>query len=452
MRFYRRLTFGLFAVIAVTMAALHAPGQMSVDSVTALYEGLTGAAVGWGPTFFAAFLAWLGGSVVGTSMFIAINCYVTYGCFATLLTSRRAKAVPRWQLLTAFVLALNPLFMFYVGIIWKDVMLATFAMVAATFMLLAVDREGRARYLLLAGVLLAVTSLALIRQQGFLVAIPFAVVAAWLMVKTLRSALPGRAIVFFTCIGLVAGACLILESLSNQTVKSAAASQVSVGLSTVRAYDIAGMINYAKPGDAAGWADAPAAVQAKIKSSYSPERIDTIWHEPLIRNYFNSLSAKQYSLIWERGIEHDPKAYLEHRISAFMSLLGLRSIERCVPAYWGVAGIPEQVAALSLREEMDARARVIGRTSLELHETPVFRNWFYVLILLVSTAFVVLRTRGEQRLAAGGIAIAAWLYLFSFMPTTIACDFRYLYPVAGLSTILCLFLLTHVPLARRVIA
>ncbi len=452
MQVCRRLTFGVFAAIAVMLAAFHAPGQMSVDSVAALYEGVTGRAVGWGPTFFSAFLAWLGGSVVGSSVFIAINCYLTYGCFAVLLTNRRDRVVPRWQVFVAFVLTLNPLFMFYVGIIWKDVMLTTFAMVAGTFMLLAANREGRTRYLLLAGAVLAIASLTLIRQQGFLVAMPFAVVAAWLVARTYRNALLGRAVVFFVCLGLVAGFAMILEKLANHTVTPAAASPVSVGLTTIRAYDIAGMIAYAEPRDEVKWANAPATVQAAIKSKYSPERIDTFWQDPVIRNYFNSLSAAQYSSTWEHGIEQTPRAYLEHRFNAFIALLGLSSINGCVPAYWGVSAVPEQLEALSLRDEMDARARVIGRTSLDLHETPIFRNWFYALLLIVATVLIALRAKGEQRWASAGIAIAAWLYLLSFVPTTIACDFRYLYPVAGLSTILCVFLLTHVSLAKRGVA
>jgi hypothetical protein len=449
MRKFHKLTFLLFSAIAVALAAFHSPGQMSVDSVAALYEGATGVAAGWGPTFFSAFLAWLGRSVVGTSMFIAINCYLTYGCFSALLVSQGKELVPRWQLLLAFVLALNPLFMFYVGIIWKDVMLATAAMAAGTSILLAANKDGRARYLLLGGAAAAIASLALIRQQGFLVALPFTVVVAFLAVKELRCRLAGRVIVFLLCAGSIAGSTFVLDKLANHTVRQAAASPVSVGLLTIRAYDIAGMIKYAAPGDAAGWAEAAEDVQTKIKSTYSPERIDSFWHDPIVRGYFDSLSEARYSLIWKRGIEHDPRAYLEHRINAFMSLLGTRSIEGCVPAYWGIAGIPEQLAGLSLREEMDARARVIGRASLDMYGSPVFRNWFYVLLLIVSTVIIALRARGEQRLATGGIAVAAWLYLVAFAPTTIACDFRYLYPVATLSTILCIFLLTHVHFTRH---
>lgn len=446
---YRYLTFGLFAVLATVLAAFHSPGQLSVDSVMALYEGAKGAAVGWGPTFMAATLSWLGGGVVGTSLFVGINCALTYGCFTVLLTRHEARSVPPWQTALAFVLALNPLFMFYVGIIWKDVMLATIAMVAATLLLLASGKQGRDRYLLIALAAIVSGILVPIRQQGILIAIPFAIVAAWLVIRELKRNKRTRAVAFVVCVGLVTACSVIFYALSASTVKPQAHGPVSVGIYTIQAYDIAGMIADAKPGDPAEWSGASQAVQSDIKTHYSSERIDTIWRLEPVRKYLNSFSAERYMSVWLHGIAHDPWAYLKSRTNAFAALLGLGDINGCVPAYWGVYGLPEQVSALGLQNEMDARAHVIGRTAQDLYGTPVFRNWFYALLLLAGTMLAVFRTRGEARIAAGGGVVAGWLYWLSFLPTTIACDFRYLYPVAGLGTVLCVFLLTNAPVLSR---
>jgi len=189
-------------------------------------------------------------------------------------------------------------------------------------------------------------------------------------------------------------------------------------------------------------------VQADIKLHYSSERIDTIWRLESIRNYFNKLSAEQYTSIWLHGIEHDPGAYLRSRYDAFASLLGMRSIEGCVPAFWGVGALPDQVAQLGLQNGMDARARLIGHTAIRLYGTPVFRNWFYSLLLILVSGAAVFRMNAERRICTVSIAIATWLYFFSFLPTTIACDFRYLYPVACLSTLLCIYLLTRTRLFK----
>lgn len=444
----RKLVIVVFSAIAVMLAAIHAPGQMSVDSVSALYEGAIKQAAGWGPTFFSAFLKWLGDGVVGSSLFVAINCYATYGCMAALLMSRSDQSVSKWQECVAWLLALNPLFMFYVGIVWKDVMLTTVAMVAGTCMLLAADREGRARYALLITAAVLASSMVLIRQQGILLSAPFALVLAGMITRGWRGRWLGRSVAFCACLAAMVGATASLDTLSNKTIRPQAASPISVGFLTIRAYDIAGMIKYAKSGDTDVWAGASEQAKAEIRSEYSPQRIDTIWHVPEVRNYFNSLSAEQYSSIWMAGIKYNPAAYLDHRIRAFAYLLGLGSVDGCVPAYWGVAGVPEQMAALSFREEMDDRARIIGRAAHKLYRTPVFRNWFYALILLAGTVSTICRTRKEQRWVCGAIAVAAWLYLSSFVPTTIACDFRYLYPVAGLASILAIYLLTQTRLLR----
>lgn len=448
LRAYRHSAFGLFAALAAVLAAFHFPGQMSVDSVMAIYEGATGAAVGWGPTFMAATIEWLGGGIVGTSLLVGIMCVLTYGCFATLLTRYSVRSVPFWQIVLGLILALNPLFMFYVGIVWKDVMLATAAMLAGTLLLLAAEQHGRIRHLMLALAAIVSGLLVPIRQQGILIAIPFAVVAAWLAARELELSKPLRAGVFAGYIVLVGACSVIFFAMSSATVTPQANGPVSVGIYAIQAYDIAGMIADARPGDPSKWSGASTKVQADIKAHYSSERIDTIWHEP-VSNYFNGFSAERYMSVWLHGIAHNPWAYLKSRATAFAALLGLHDVKGCVPAYWGVSGLPKQMSALGLQEEMDARAHIIGRTAQDLYASPVFRNWFYALLLLAGTLQAVFRIQGGAKIAAGGIFIGAWLYWASFLPTTIACDFRYLYPVAALATVLCIFVLGHAPVLLR---
>jgi len=445
MQMSNRLVFSLFSSLAIVLAALHSPGEMSVDSIIALYSALKGVAAGWDQTFFSATLSWLGGGVVGSSLFVALNCIMTYGCFVTLLM-RHADAlpVPRWQYGMAIVLALNPLFMFYVGIVWKDVMLATVAMLAATLIISAIRQSGFKRLLLLGLAILAIGVLTPIRQQGFLIAAPFAAVAACLMAASYRKQKSPRVIrvgIFFTCILMTAGVTGILQVQSTRTIKPPGQNSMHVGLLVIQSFDIAGMIANAAPGDPSHWSMAPPAVQAKIKSLYDPERIDTFWHDPTIRPYLDALSAKQHWTIWEHGIAHNPMAYVKHRLSAMSMLLGFGCIDGCVPAYWGIYGLPEQVQALGFHEEMDDRAKAIGRLVTDLRSSPVFRNWFYALLLLFASVFGIRRSRGEKRWVVYGIATASWLYLLSFIPTAISCDVRYLYPVASLATLLAVFVL-----------
>lgn len=449
MKFYRISTLVFFGVLAVLLTALHSPGEMSVDSVMALYEAMKGHAEGWGPTFMAATLEWFGGGTLGSSLFVALMCILTYGCFTALLIDRNTPSVPRWQIASAFVLSLNPLFMFYIGIIWKDVMLATIAVLAATLLLLAVGRTGRNKYILIGIAAIVTGAMVPIRQQGILLAAPFAIIEGLLVAKELRAATFTRAIVFLGCIAFVISCNIVFYELSAATVKPQLHGPVSVGIYTIQAYEIAGMIANAKPDDPAIWSGASQQVQREIKTNYSSERIDTIWHLEPVRDYFNALTGEQYMTIWLRGIKHDPKAFLQSRFGAFASLLGLRSIAGCVPAFWGIGALPalpEQVKQLGLHDGMDARAKLIGRAAVRLYNTPVFRNWFYALLLLIVSFVALIKTTGVVRLTLLSIIVANWLYWLSFLPTTIACDFRYLYPVAALTTILWVYMLVNIPI------
>lgn len=445
---YVVVTVVVFGTLAAVLAAFHAPGELSVDSVMALYEAMKGVAVGWGPTFMAATLAWLGGGAVGATLFVAMMCLLTYGCYAALLIGCRGTGVPRWQIVIAFVLALNPLFMFYVGIIWKDVMQATVALVVATLMLLAVMRSGRMRYVALGIALIVAGMLTPIRQQGILLLVPLASAIGWVAVRDTNRNLLIRLAMSIACICISVGVSEVFYSLASTAVKPQSSGPVSVGIFTIQAYDIAGMIANAPPGDPSAWSNAPESTKNDIKHYYSSQRIDSVWQHHTVSSYFNSLSAHQYMSIWLSGIRHDPGAYLESRFNAFGELLGFGHVVGCVPAFAGIGAIPEQVQQLGLQNGMDARAHVVGRLMTALVSTPVFRNWFYAGLLIVVSVLTMLRLRGHARATVCGIIASAWLYFFSFLPTTIACDVRYLYPVAVLVTAIFVFILVHVPLTR----
>lgn len=439
---YRNAVRGTLGLLAALLIGFHAPGQMSVDSGIALYEGAMGRAEGWGPTFFAAVLAWLGEGVIGASLFVALNTVLTYGCFAVLLTDRVSPAeVPRWKLVVAGVLALNPVFMFYAGIIWKDVMLATVALLAGTGLLIACDRGGRARLGLIGLAMLCIAMMPLVRQQGILLAAPLAAAAAWLVGTSVTGPRTRRLGLAAASLLLVVGASAALDRLAKATIEPLPTSPVSVGMLTIRAYDIVGMVAYARPDDPSEWTGTDEATKEQIRRLYSPERIDTLWHDPAIRGYINRLEDEESRSVWWAGIQHDPTAYLSHRLNAYAFLLGLRPVKGCVPAYWGVSAPPQYLERVGLTEEMDPRDRVIGRWSEKLHASPVFRQWFYAVLLLVGALLLVRRRRNGVRVVGTAMAVAAGLYLASFGPTTIACDFRYLYPVTCLATALFMGLL-----------
>lgn len=442
-----RITVLLFvSFVATLLAAIHSPGQISVDSGVALYEGMSGQAVGWGPTFFAAVLSWLGGGVLGASVFVALNCLITYGVLGGAITiGVDARYVSKPRLAIAIALVANPLFMFYAGILWKDVMLASMAALVVVALLYSIGAERWRSFLALLLAMFCIAMLPLLRQQGILLAVPLAVVCAWEISARLASSIRRRLGVSILALSLTFAMSQIMASAAAIRVAALPTNPVSVGFLTIRAYDIAGMVAYAEPRDGSTWTEASPAAIKRMREGYSSERIDTLWHDPDVRGYVNKLSAEQSSEIWWKGISHDPEAYLTHRLRAFGALMGFGPMSGCVPAYWGVAAVPEHLAALGLNEEMDPRDRFIGSEVRRLEPTIVFRHWWYSALLLLST-FVLLRPKGRssgQIWILRASVVAAWLYLGSFTATTIACDFRYLYPVSLIATVVCAYLLTH---------
>lgn len=430
-------------LLVVALVALHAPGEMSVDSVMALYEALQAHAIGWGPTFMAATLGWLGGGAIGAAFFVALMCLMTYGCFVALLLDRANIDPPRWQVVVAFLIALNPLFMFYVGIVWKDVMQATFAMTSATLLLVSTHRTGRMRYVLLGASVIAASVLIPVRQQGILIAIPLGAAAGLVAIggRNARAWHKFLAVIGAVAVTIVISAVLYFAAAIRVTPQ--ANGPFAVGVFTIQAYDIAGMVANAPKNDTSTWAHMPAEVRKDVRAQYSPERIDTIWHIEPIRKYFNSLSREQYLTTWINGIAHAPATYIETRLTAFAYLLGMSDLKGCVPAFWGIGALQDQVAALGLTNGMDPRARFIGQTATRLYNSPIFRNWFYALLLVAATVICVFGRLQSAKAAPVGVLVGAWLYWLSFIPTSIACDVRYLYPVACLASVALIYFLTH---------
>jgi hypothetical protein len=282
----------------------------------------------------------------------------------------------------------------------------------------------------------------LLRQQGALLSIPLAIAGAWACVaplrhRTTRARCAGIAAAI---LALSAGSTLALNRMSAATVRPKPASPVSIGLATIRAYDIAGMIAYALPGDPSAWSGADEATRQQIRYYYDPERIDPMWRDPFARKYFDALGGAGLSSVWWAGLRHDPIAYASHRVAALRALLGFGDVAGCVPAYWGVASLAEYLEPLGLREEMDQRDRLIGHLAGDLAPTPVFRHWFYA-ILLLAGGVAALRRRARDAFTLRAVATAGIVYLGSFVPATIACDFRYLYPSACLATVICAWIL-----------
>ncbi|MFL9928029.1 hypothetical protein P0D88_01875 [Paraburkholderia sp. RL18-103-BIB-C] len=425
---FRAVPCFLAAVLAALAIAMHAPGQFSYDSVMQIYEASVGRSVGWQPPFMSALLAWLGGGAIGSSIFVALNSCLTYGAFLMVLKSSPMSAT---RALFCALLIINPVIFAYVGIIWKDVLFGAWA--ATTFALcIAAERANSTRVrLALLSLTVAILGMgALIRQQGVFMA-PLLLIAPLGLVWTTRKGsqqIPfvlGGAVLFVL-------AWTVASALANRTIVGSNGRSMTAGPAIVQIFDIAGIIARVSPQDAMQtFQGLTVEDDKKVREVYTPDRGDFLDGGTLQQHLMNGGGGASLTSIWFKGVKTHPMAYVQHRISSFASLLDLHDINRCLPIHVGVAGPEEYLRTLNMRQEVSERASFLYAKAKPIFAYPIWQNWFYVLMTLVITVVALVNKRVivPNRYVIGVYLAGMWVFIFSFVPTGIACDFRYLYPI-----------------------
>ena len=436
-------------LLAITSVAYAVPGHVSVDSSIQLYEAGIGRAVSWAPPFMSALLRWLGGGTTGSSLFVALVAVMTYsGLYASFRSGsmepspgERAR-VRVIRSVAAVLLVANPVIWLYSGIVWKDVLLAAF--VAASVGCFFVGSAGRgtgAKVALVASLFLLLP-LPMVRQQGIfllpLLAIPPIFLLAW---RGRRWSSLVRAL--FLTVVLVASY-QVLKLSVHSTIAASQGQDISVGLRSVMIYDLAGIEHYAARGPLAS-SGADSAITDEVKKIYDGDRIDSLSANPVIAGYFNSLDSEKIEKMWQLAVREHPGAYLRHRANVSAWTFTLNGVRKCLPIHVGVAGIPEYLAAVRITAEQDSRDDWLYRHALEIFGTPWFRHWVYASALVALGIGVGFRAKswsGKERALILVYVGAGLAFYASFFPTSIACDFRYLYTGVVLVTSLLLALVS----------
>lgn len=426
----------LFLTIAALALALHSPGEISVDSGRQLHEAAVGYSLSWNPPFMSAWLRFLGRGAVASALFIFVNALATYLSFSVImgcLTADKPKAL--WRIAACLAFFASPLFFYYVGIVWKDVLIGTALITLAASLIGATVSEGWWRRCWLVLAILLSTLLPMMRQQGMLIAPVFVALGAYLLVRDLRLSKKVRVSLFLFIVVCSFGVYTAEQTWVSHSIKDSANRDISSGLNAIMAYDVAGIIANTPENEILDISGASPEIVNHLRQGYSSQRIDKMMADPVIAGYFNKLPRSEMRGSWLEAIKSHPMAYIRHKVAAFSWLLGMHDIQQCVPVYVGKYTLPDDAAFAEGQESYDDRARLLNRNEIVMKNTPIFRNWFYVLLLIIASFVIIRKGRGDGKLVLGGILVASWIYLLSFLPTSIACDVRYLYPVGALSTI-----------------
>ena len=404
------------------------PGQLSFDSVIQLYEGRTLHFISFNPPLMSVLLGLLDRLGDAPAAFVLMSQAMLSG--ATALVVFPATRTPAWRFGFAAPIVLNPVVLCYVGILWKDVLLAH-SVVLTYFLMAWLRRQERPLTPTLAVFVLALLTIVVgARQQGILFALPAAVWGATLVRGSRR-------------VRLLAGVALLAIPIAASSTLDAYAARarapgldpVGAGLRVLVLFDIVGVL--ANGGEVPQ--STPPGIAAELHEQaghYSPYRVDTLY---LGMPAYSTLDNSAARSLWRATIRDNPGAYWRHRTAYFATVLGLADMHQCLPLYAGIASpvlhpsVDGDVTALlgiSVRET--ASMDWAQRFGMENANTPLFMHLAYGLVLV--TIGLWLCRRRDYVLAT--LAAATLIFLMSYAVVGIACDFRYVYLLTVATTLL----------------
>jgi hypothetical protein len=222
-----------------------------------------------------------------------------------------------------------------------------------------------------------------------------------------------------------------------------------VGLRILEHYDLAGIAarspGLQSPRLEAAQADADDAVRA-LGRAYSPERVDTLNTRPELKTLWR-LPSPTVRQAWLEAVRDHPLAYLRHRADAFRWVFLTPELEACLPLSTGLSGPPQTLADLGLAPRGSPRDHALAGYAARLFHTPLFSHLAFALLSVAIAALLAVR-RERADFAVIGLQAAGLLFAASFLPISLACDYRYLYAV-DLSALVGLLYLAVDPRLRR---
>lgn len=447
-RFWNRFDHAFSALAALLCAVavfLHYPGHVSMDTSIQLHEARLGHTITWAPRFMSALLRVLGGGAVACALFAALNATLIYAAFSLAWASGRtsgeiAEPPPtRWKdaalKLVALFLLLNPLIFLYVGIVWKDVLFASLLAFSASMMLFGAGRRKASLWYWLVPVMLVHAAI-FTRQHGVFLAV-FMLPACILLYAVAEDGKLLRAVRFALA---YAGFAFVFQfGLNTVMPHGTDPAMSSVGLRNLQAYDLSGMVVEGLSPSTLPNKMAEDEFVEGVRTSYTPQRIDVLFNDANANRAFATVSNDEMRKAWLSAIMNHPVIYAEMKSKQVGWLIGLQRLDKCLPIHLGVAGNEAYLAPLDIAPGTDRFDSSLYKLSNLSRHLFLHRHWFFVALLGVAIGFVTWKHRALGRrmsLAFGSCLTGAVAFYGTFFVTTIACDFRYLFPGLVLCSVL----------------
>jgi len=341
-------------------------------------------------------------------VFIAVLYWLSFVALALALARRSAWLGP-----LAVVLALTPSCFVFVGVIWRDIMLASAWLLAGALAWLVADRRGPWR-LAAQGLGLALISFGFLLRPNALFAAPIlAAYVIWPERFDLK-----RAALFYV------PAAVVLALMAPLVYYGLLGAKRENALHAIFVFDLAGISHFTGENQfPVTWS--PDEEAMLVGPCYRAGDWDDYWTRQPCLFVMKKLEGEklfgspELAKAWLHSVVAHPLAYLEHRFAVtgnflFDQTLTMFTIDIAHPGQTVLADNAWFMALKSLHDR--------------LAPTPLFRAGVWLILCVVWCALAWRRRATPSGAFLLGMCGAAVIYMATFLPVGVAGDFRYALP------------------------
>jgi hypothetical protein len=313
---------------------------------------------------------------------------------------------------TLLLLALSPPAFVFVGIVWRDVLLATAWLLAAVITFATNDHKLNLRAPTMA-VALGLIALGVLIRPNALIAAPL---LAYYVVWPARFSWQRAAIVFVPmAIGFFA--------LLQVVYYGALGATRQHPLQSIMVFDLGGISHFARQNQyPVTWTDAE--TKLLINDCYRPTEWDLYWRLEPCEFVMHRLEGDKIfgtpvvTDAWLHAIARHPLAYLEHRAAFMWNFLANENL-----TIWTADIDHPSKAVFADRPAFNALVTIHNM----LKPTPLFRAGSWLLACIAACALAWRRRNTPSGAFAIGVCGSAAVYVLTFFAVGVASDFRYAY-------------------------
>lgn len=405
------------------------PGHMSNDSLEQFAQAISGSFTLWHPPIMSFLWSFLFPSTLGPlpllvlQIIIFVSSFMFIACYVTKRTTTRIVIFSS--------LFLFPAIFVQPGMIWKDVQMSA-ALLLATALLMAQERQQRINVKILILVILALFYATSVRLNGFLAIVPLLLWQCVLCFPAERRPMQW----YYWCVFPLVCGCLFMASM---IVTNALVSEPSPPPSQqIKIHDLAALSLASQS------MLLPVSVQKMpltiplLGKLYSPSSNNPLIFSQYIQLLTDNQALDDLDSTWKQAVAQYPLQYLSHRKSFFRFLLSYRTPTVCYPWH---EGIDKNNFGLNVTNNPIAVGMLAFLASLK--NSFFFRGWLY--LLLCAVLCIVQGTISLWRRQIRGsfcLSLSGLCYGLPYFFVGTSCDFRYLYWViiaSLLSLVLFLF-------------